>query len=90
MRGIELAQHQPVAHIGPRHFAHQLEPQPLFRREAAIGRHDQGGGVDQRDEAGPQRCQLAVHFSISAAVTMDWAISASFFCSFIAARRIRS
>ena len=51
MRGVEQADIELVAHIRPRHFAHQIDVEIFGGGEAEIDRDDQGGGVDQRDIA---------------------------------------
>ena len=61
---------------------------PSCSRESLVGGRNQHCGVGQRDEAGADRKEVgASHFSSSAAVTTEWAISMSFFWSFIAFER---
>ena len=85
MRGVEQADIELVADIGPRHFPHQLDVEPFGRRKALVDGDDQRGGVDQRNEADMQRCR---HFNSSEAVRIDCAISPIFFFSRIAVERI--
>jgi len=50
VRGVEHAQRQLVAHVGPRHFAADLDLQPLALVGAELlGQHDRRA-VDDRDE----------------------------------------
>ena len=84
MRGVEQADVQLVAHVGPGHFAHQLDLEPFGRGKALVDGDDQGGGIDQRDEPDAERCG---HFSISDAVMIDCAISPIFFFSRMAVER---
>jgi hypothetical protein len=87
MRGIEQADIELVAHVRPRHLAHELDIKPLGSGEALIDRNDQRGRVGQRDEPDPQSRLACGHRSSSAAVTTDWATSAIFLFSFIAVLR---
>src|SRR5262245_532506 len=81
MRGVEQADIELVAHVRPRHLAHELDVEPLRRRKALVDRDDQGRGVGERNEARPQLHVARAHFNSSAAVTTDWATSAIFLFS---------
>ena len=85
MRGVEQADVELVAHVRPRHFAHQLDVEAFGRGEALVDRDDQRGRVAERDEADAQA--LVAHLNSSAAVMTDCAISAIFLFSFIAVLR---
>ena len=50
MRGIEHADIELVAHVGPRHFPHQRDVESFGGRKALVDGHDQGGGVDKWNE----------------------------------------
>ena len=84
MRGVEQADIELVADVRPRHFPHQRDVEALVPGKALVHRDDQGGRVDQRDEADTKG---HTHFSISDAVRIDWAISLIFFFSRIAVER---
>ena len=85
MRGVEQADIDLVAHIGPGNFPHQFDVEPFGGAKPLVDGDDQRRRVDQRDEPDPQ--PLRAHFSISDAVITDWAMSAIFFFSFIAVVR---
>ena len=51
VRGVEVAEHDPVADIGPGGLADEVEGEALRRGESHLGRHHQRRAVDQRDEA---------------------------------------
>ena len=87
MRGIEQADIELVAHVRPRHLAHELDIEPLGGGEALVDRDDQRGRIGQRDEPDPQSRFACGHRNSSAAVTTDWATSAIFLFSFIAVLR---
>src|SRR6202011_2778691 len=84
MRGVEQADIELVADIGPRHFPHKVDFEPLLCGKSLVDRDDEGGGVNQRDETDLQR---SAHFNISEAVRIDCAISPIFFFSRIAVER---
>src|SRR5262249_14376264 len=84
MRSIEQADVELVAHVRPRHFPHQRDVEALGLGKTLVHRDDQGGRVDQRNEADTKGL---AHFSISDAVMIDWAISLIFFFSRIAVER---
>ena len=83
--GVEQADIELVAHVGPRHFADQLDVEPFGGAKALVDGDDQGRGVGEGNEA---EAQALVHLNISAAVMIDWAISEIFFFSFMAVLRI--
>ena len=85
MGGVEHADIELVADIGPRHLPHQRHIEPFGGRKALVDGDDQRGGIDQRDETDMQRC---THFNSSEAVRIDCAISPIFFFSRIAVERI--
>ena len=85
MRGVEQADVELVADIRPRHFPHQRDVEPFGRGKPLVDGDDQRGGIDQRNETDVKR--LTGHFSSSAAVTIDCAISPIFFFSRIAVDR---
>ena len=87
MRGIEQADVELVAHVRPRHLAHQLDVEPFLGGEALVDRDEQRGRVGERDEADAQPPAIGTHLNISEAVITDCAISAIFLFSFIAVRR---
>ena len=82
--GIENAERQLVADIGPGGLAHEVEGEALSVSEALPRRDMEQGGIEERDIADAQ----APHLSSSAAVTMARAMSAILRFSFIAALRI--
>ena len=84
MRGIEQADIELVADIGPRHLPHQRDVEPFRRGKSLVDGNDQCRGVDQRNEADVKRVG---HFSNSDAVRIDCAISPIFFFSRIAVER---
>jgi len=84
MSSVEQADVELVADIRPRHFPHQGDVEPFIGGKALVDGHDQGGGIDQRNEADMKRCS---HFSNSDAVRIDCAISPIFFFSRIAVDR---
>ena len=81
--GVETAEHQLVADVGPRSLAHQHNIETGGSRKAALGSGDQHGGVRQRHVADGE----LLHQNSSAAVMMAWAISTMRFFSFMAVRR---
>jgi hypothetical protein len=88
MGDLEVAQQQPVADVGPGDVAHQFQRDALIRGEALVGGSDEHGGVGQRDVPGAHGNKVGPgHFSSSAAVMMDWAISTTLRWSFIAFER---
>src|ERR1700704_3356519 len=84
VRGVEQADVELVADVRPRHFPHQRDIEPFRRGKALVDSNDQGGGIDQRNEAYAKRSS---HFSNSDAVRIDCAISPIFFFSRIAVDR---
>ena len=54
MRGVEQADIELVAHVRPRHFAHQFDVEPFRRGEALVDRDDQRGRIAQRNKADAQ------------------------------------
>jgi len=89
VRGIEQADIELVAHVRPRHFAHELDIQALGGGVALVDRDDQRRRIGKRDEPDPQSRFACIHRNNSAAVTTDWATSAIFLFSFIAVLRNR-
>ena len=87
MRRVEQADVELVPHIRPRDLPHERHIEPQLGGKSLVDRHDQGRGINQRDEADMQRCG---HFRSSDAVRIDWAISPIFFFSRIAVERIRT
>ena len=82
VRGVEMAERQPVAQGGPGRLTRERDLQPLGPGEAQLRRRDHGGGVGEGDvsEGDP-------HPSRSAAVTIARAMSTILRFSFIACRR---
>ena len=58
MRGVELADVEPIAHIRPGHFPHQFDIEAFLGREALVDRDDQGGRIRKRNEPHPQRAHV--------------------------------
>src|SRR6185369_10041159 len=79
--GVEQADIELVADVGPGDLAHQLDVQVLRRGKALVYRDDQRRRVAKRNEADAQA--ILAHFNSSAAVTTDWATSAIFLLSFM-------
>src|SRR5262249_17636053 len=90
VRGIEQADVELVAHVGPGHFANELDVEPFGGGKPLVDGDDQGRRVGERDESDPQPRFARDHFNSSAAVTTDWATSAIFLLSFIAVLRSRA
>ena len=84
MRGVEQADIELVADVGPRHFPDQRDIEPFGRAKPLVDGDDQGRGIDQWNESYAQRLG---HFSNSEAVRIDCAISPIFFFSRIAVER---
>ena len=53
--GVEMAEHDAVANIGPRRLARQVHIEPFGGRETLLGRSDDQRTVEQRYEADGQR-----------------------------------
>ena len=87
MRGVEQADVELVAHVRPRHFAHQLDVEAFLGGEALVDRDEQRGRVASGMKPMRNRAPLVAHLNISAAVITDCAISAIFLFSFIAVLR---
>ena len=60
MRGVEQADVELVAHVRPRHFAHQFDVEPFRGGEALVDRDDQRGRVAERNEADAQLVGVAL------------------------------
>ena len=88
VRGVEQADVELVAHVRPRHLAHEIDVEAFGRGEALVDRDDQRGRVAKRNEADAQA--LIAHLNSSAAVITDCAISAIFLFSFMAVLRSRA
>ena len=54
MRGVEQADVELVAHVRPRHFAHQLDVEPFLGGEALVDGDQQRGRVGERNKADAQ------------------------------------
>ena len=80
MCGVEQPDIELVAHVRPRHLAHQLDVEALGRAEPLVDRDQQRGRVRERDESD---AQPVAHLNSSAAVMTDCATSAIFLFSFI-------
>jgi hypothetical protein len=61
VRGIEQADIELVAHVRPRHFAHELDSQALGGGEALVDRDDQRRRIGKRDEPDPQSRFACIH-----------------------------
>ena len=85
MGGVVNAKRQLVAQIGPGGFRAKLESEPFVPVEAFRGGDEEQSGVGERHEADAQGLG---HFSSSAAVMMERAISTIFLPSFMATLRI--
>ena len=84
MRGVEQADIELVADVGPGDLADQFDLEPFGRGKSLVDGNDQRCGVDQRNESD---AEVSGHFNISDAVMIDWAISPIFFFSRIAVER---
>ncbi|MGY3358891.1 hypothetical protein ACVWZK_005554 [Bradyrhizobium sp. GM0.4] len=84
MRGVEQADIELVADVGPGDLADQFDLEPFSRGKSLVDGNDQRCGIDQRNEPDAEG---SGHFSISDAVMIDWAISPIFFFSRIAVER---
>jgi hypothetical protein len=90
MGGVEHADVELVAHVRPRHFADEIDIESFGGGEALVDRHDQRGGVAQRNETDAQavvRQMIVAHLNSSAAVITDCATSAIFLFSSMAVLR---
>ena len=87
MGRVEQADVELVAHVRPRHLAHQIDIQPFLRRKPFVHGDDQRGRIGERYETNPELHRAAFHLRSSVAVITAWATSAILRFSFMAVLR---